>query len=51
MGMENHQHEPKFKDAMILADFFDTPYQMLVESKYKNINSKLTISIFVYNFY
>ena len=28
---ENHQHEPKFKDAMILADFFDTPYQMLVE--------------------
>ena len=48
---ENHQHEPKFKDAMILADFFDTPYQMLVEVNTKNINSKLTISIFVYNFY
>ena len=32
---ENHQHEPKFKDAMILADYFNTSYQVLVESKYK----------------
>ena len=32
---ENHQHEQKFKDAMILADYFNTSYQVLVESKYK----------------
>ena len=38
---ENHQHEPKFKDAMILADFFDTPYQMLVESKYKEYQQQI----------
>lgn len=38
---KNHQHEPKFKDAMILADFFDTPYQMLVESKYKEYQQQI----------
>lgn len=38
---ENHQHEPNFKDAMILADFFDTPYQMLVESKYKEYQQQI----------
>ena len=26
---------------MILADFFDTPYQMLVESKYKEYQQKI----------
>ena len=29
------------KDAMILADFFDTPYQMLVESKYKEYQQQI----------
>ena len=26
---------------MILADFFDTPYQMLVESKYKEYQQQI----------
>ncbi|WP_213667758.1 helix-turn-helix domain-containing protein [Staphylococcus capitis] len=30
---ENHYHEPKFKDALHLADFFNTPYHMFLESK------------------
>ena len=46
---ENHQHEPKFKDAMILADYFNTSYQVLVESNIKNINNNLMMLIFDYN--
>ncbi|MBL7574019.1 XRE family transcriptional regulator [Staphylococcus saccharolyticus] len=32
---KNHYHEPKFNDAMHLADFFNAPYQMFLESKVK----------------
>lgn len=32
---ENHKHEPKFNDAMCLAEFFDAPYEMFLESKLK----------------
>ena len=38
---ENHYHEPKFKDALRLADFFDAPYQMFLESKVKEIKKHL----------
>lgn len=39
--MENHHHEPKFKDAMHLADFFDAPYEMFLESKVKEYQKHL----------
>ena len=38
---ENHQHEPEFKDAMNLADFFDAPYELFVESKYQRISTTI----------
>lgn len=38
---ENHHHEPKFKDAMLLADFFDAPYEMFLESKVKEYQKHL----------
>ncbi|EHM75946.1 hypothetical protein SA21194_0201, partial [Staphylococcus aureus subsp. aureus 21194] len=38
---ENHHHEPKFKDAMHLADFFDAPYEMFLESKVKEYQKHL----------
>ncbi|ARB78680.1 transcriptional regulator [Staphylococcus lugdunensis] len=38
---ENHQHEPEFKDAMNLADFFDAPYELFVESKYQECQQQL----------
>ncbi|MBC8780326.1 helix-turn-helix domain-containing protein [Staphylococcus capitis] len=38
---ENHYHEPKFKDALHLADFFNTPYQMFLESKVKEYQKHL----------
>ncbi len=34
-------HEPKFKDAMHLADFFDAPYEMFLESKVKEYQKHL----------
>ncbi len=33
--------EPKFKDAMHLADFFDAPYEMFLESKVKEYQKHL----------
>ena len=35
---ENHYHEPKFKDALHLADFFNAPYKMFLESKVKRVS-------------
>ena len=34
---------------MILADYFNTSYQVLVESNIKNINNNLMMLIFDYN--
>ena len=38
---ENHYHEPKCKDAVHLAEFFNAPYQMFLESKVKEYQKHL----------